>query len=113
MTPTGEGGAIRTEGNANDTARMPGEGGERVAGGHIPHPDGIVVTPTGEGGAIRTERNAIDTARMPGKQCYFLIGSRIVEPNSDGSRNGEQGAIGGVGNLEGVAFAEAQGCAFR
>ena len=50
---------------------------------------------------------------MPGEQCHFVVGGGIVEPNPGATtRNGEPGAIGGVGNLADAAFAEAEGCAF-
>ena len=109
-TSTGECFSIRTEGNALNIARMLGEGVACVAGGHIPQVDGRFRT-TGECFSIRTEGNAPDTARMPGEQCHFVGGGGIVEPNPDGSRNGEQGTIGGICNLVDGAFAEAQGCA--
>ena len=44
---------------------------------------------------------------MPGAECHFVVGGGIIEPNPDGTRNGEQGAIGGVCNLVDAAFAEA------
>ena len=67
VTPTGEGGTIRTERNASDIFRVSGEGVAGVAGGGIPQPDGSVITPTGEGGTIRTERNASDIFRVSGE----------------------------------------------
>ena len=109
-TPTGEGGAIRTEDNA--AAGMPGEDVAYVAGVCIPQADGTVPTSTSEGGAIGTEDNTRDKVRMPGEQYHFLVGGGIVEPNPDGSCNGEQGAIGRIRHLVDAAFAEAAGCAF-
>ena len=111
-SPTGEGAPIRTERNVLDPGSLSGEGGECVAGDSIPQADSLVRTPTGEGGTIRTENNASYLMRMPSEQCHFLIGSRIVEPNPNGTRNRKQGAIGGVCNLVDAAFAEAAGCAF-
>ena len=91
---------------------MPGEGLACVAGGHIPQADGIIPTSTGEDGAIGTEDDASDTVHMPGEQGHFLIGGGIVEPNPDGTRNGEQGPIGRIRHVVDPAFAEAEGCAF-
>ena len=62
-TPTGEGGAIRTEDDALDNVRMPGEGLACGTGGGIPQAD-FFPTPTGEGGAIRTED---DPVGIPGE----------------------------------------------
>ena len=66
-TPTGEGGAIRTENDARDIAAMFGEDGECFTGVCIPQADGTVRTPTSEGFSIRTENDAVDTGRMSGE----------------------------------------------
>ena len=110
ISTTGECLSIRTERNALDIAGVSLEGLAGFAGGYIPQPDGaddVFRTPRGKGGAIRTERNAPNTAGVSGEQCHFVVGCCIVEPNPDGSRNGEQCAIGRIRNLVDAAFAEA------
>ena len=61
---------------------MPGEGGERVARGYIPQPDGIVPTPTGESAPIRTEDNTRDTTRMPGEGGERVARGHIPQADS-------------------------------
>ena len=54
-TPTGYGAAIRTEYNAIDPTRMPGQGAEVFTRFRAPQTNGLVVTATGYGATIRTE----------------------------------------------------------
>ena len=85
---------------------MPGERSLVCARHRIPEVDGIVVTPRCDCASIGTERDTVCRPRMPGKQGDLLMSSRIVEPNTDGTRYREPSAIGRIRDFDYIAFTE-------
>ena len=106
ITPTGERGAIRAKRNAIDFPLVSSECPLVFTRDGIPQSDGLVITPTGKCVPIRTKGDTTDPICMLGDQSDFLMGHRIVEPNTNTTGDREAGAVRRILYLTYRAFTE-------
>ncbi len=93
--------------NAIDLTRMPVERLQMFSRISVPQSNVIVPTCPCDCAAIGTKRNAVDV-RIPGKQVGFLMGHRIVKPNTDSTGDHEAGTIGRIHYFVYPALTKAQ-----
>ena len=107
-TSTGQRTTIRAECDAHNHIRMPSEYPLVCSRHGIPQTADSVATPTCERTTIRAECDTTDHLCMPGEQGDFLMGCRIVEPDTDTTRDREASAIRRILYLIYHAFTEAR-----